>query len=123
VTVPRLAVGPIGDGLLVSHKCLNVACCRPEHLAPLSRKQAAENRRGATKLSKTGVRGVYPHRGGRYTARVGRRYIGIYDTVEEAQEAVQLARRRLFTASFADRPVLPSRHGDSYRKPFSHSSA
>jgi hypothetical protein len=55
--------------------------------------------------------GVGIRAGGGWVAQAGRRYIGLFDSIEEAAEAVQLARRRLFTASFGDRAVTALTQG------------
>ena len=54
----ELANSPIPPGLLVDHICHNTLCVEPSHLRLVTRKQNMENRKGATRVSSTGVRGV-----------------------------------------------------------------
>jgi hypothetical protein len=44
--------------LEVDHRCFNERCVRPEHLRLATSSQNSENRRGATRRSKTGVRAI-----------------------------------------------------------------
>src|SRR4051812_6604959 len=54
-----LATGELpGPGEHTDHICHNPACVRPEHLRIVTRKQNNENRAGAQKNCKSGVRGV-----------------------------------------------------------------
>jgi hypothetical protein len=43
----------------VDHKCHNTCCVRPTHLRPATNKQNNENKRGAHRDSRSGIRGVY----------------------------------------------------------------
>lgn len=36
IIVYRLLVGPIRRGLQLDHRCVNRACCRPDHLKPVT---------------------------------------------------------------------------------------
>lgn len=70
----ELAVGPIPDGLVLDHLCLNRTCCNPEHLDPVTH---AENfRRGvgrrdgaAFQRSKTHCPYGHPYSGENLTIR------------------------------------------------------
>ncbi len=91
--------GPIPDGMYVDHTCWNRACVNVDHLRLASPQQNMQNRSGATTVSATGVRGVYPMRD-KYQAKVGHRgvshYVGTYATVAEAAAAVKRKRKELF---------------------------
>jgi hypothetical protein len=52
------ANGPIPDGLQVDHLCWNRACVNVKHLRLATRSQNQQNRRGASRNSTTGIRGV-----------------------------------------------------------------
>jgi len=99
--------GSIPDGMVIDHRCHQPACVRPEHLRIATVKQNMENRRGATRASKTGIRGVSPTANGRFFAQVNHRgtfyYLGYFDTAEEAEEAVIAKRNELFTHNDRDR--------------------
>lgn len=94
--------GEIPEGLQVDHRCHDRSCVRPEHLRLVTNAQNLQNRRGATRASTTGVRGVSwdkTHR--KYMAHVtlsGKRYnAGYFDTLEAAEAAAIAKRRELFT--------------------------
>lgn len=100
--------GPTPLGLKVDHICHNKACGELTHLRLATNKQNAENRQGATRVSKTGIRGASLHRQtGKYVSQVQhnsqRIYLGLYDTAEEAGEVARLKRRELFTHNDLDR--------------------
>lgn len=104
----ELAVGPIDNRLVLDHKCHTPACVRPDHLQPVTHKQNAENRSGATRVNASGVRGV-TRRHGRagWVGKVrhgGRLYhAGYFDSIEEAEVAVIALRNHLFTNNLLDR--------------------
>jgi len=88
-------------GLRVDHKNGDKLDCRKENLRVCTVAQNAMNRKGAQKNSKTGVRGVSPHRDGkRFTAAIGfgNRMIilGHFDTVKEASKSYADANKKYF---------------------------
>lgn len=98
--------GPIPDGMHVDHTCHNPSCVRPAHLRAVTPKQNIENRGRLNRNNTTGVRGVYL-RGDKYEARVKHNRedirVGVFDTLEDAAEAVRLKRLELFTHNDLDR--------------------
>ena len=100
--------GEISEGMYVDHRCHNRSCVRPEHLRLVTHAQNGQNRRGATRASATGIRGVYWSKSARkYRALVGlggkKHHAGYYDTIEEATVAAIAKRLELFTHDdFAD---------------------
>jgi len=97
-----LAFGDIPEGEVVDHRCHVHHCVRPSHLRAVTDKQNKENRSKAEGVS--GVRGVYQDkRTGRWVARVTSNrvkfHVGVFDTLDEAREAVTLARLQHFTHS------------------------
>lgn len=105
----ELAHGPIEPGMQVDHTCHTPACVRPDHLQQVTRKQNGENRAGATRRSKSGVRGVYRDRG-KWVAQVkheGRAvHVGRFDRIEDAEAAVVARRNELFSNSLADQGAV-----------------
>jgi len=101
-------VGPIPDKHDIDHICHNRACVNPDHLRATTRKQNIENQLGAMSHSRTGVRGVTPSRTkGKWRADVAhhgfQHYLGVFDSVAEAEAAVIAKRNELFTHNDADR--------------------
>ena len=97
-----LAHGDIPEGLQVDHRCHTRNCVRPDHLRLVTNAQNAQNRRGATRTSATGVRGVHWNKRDRkFVAQVGFNgkhiYAGYFDTLEEAEAAAIAKRRELFS--------------------------
>ena len=99
VVAYELEHGPVPDGLQVDHRCHVRRCVRPSHLRAATIKQNQENRAGATRASKTGVRGVYKV-GDRYRAQArhnGKQYSnGTHNTIEEAAVAAEALRLHLY---------------------------
>lgn len=98
----------IPAGLDVDHICRNRACVNTDHLRIATRKQNIENLTGAHKDNPTGARGVsWNKERQKYMARVGhhnvRLYLGLFDSIEEANAAVVAKRLELYTHNDADR--------------------
>jgi len=100
------AHGPIPEGMLLDHKCHVRHCVRPSHMRLATNKQNAENRKGAKAGTKSGVRGVSWHGGGKWQANVGHHgklhYLGLFETIAEAEEVVIAKRLELFTHNFEE---------------------
>lgn len=102
------ACGSIPQGVEIDHKCHNRACVNPDHLRQVTTKQNQENRTGAARNSKSGVRGVFWHSGRqRWVARIKHNgafiYVGRFKILAEAAEAVSIKRLQIFTHSDMDR--------------------
>lgn len=110
--VHRLAyewmIGDIGDGMFLDHICHNRACVNPSHLRPVTNKQNAEHRQNAQRNNQgSGVRGVYWHESSKKWRGMLRHNgkligIGVFQTIAEAEAAIQAKRRELFTHSDHD---------------------
>lgn len=101
-------IGPIPEGMVVDHMCHNPSCVNPDHLRLATVQQNIENRRGAQKNSKTGVRGVsWASRRNRFVAvatKAGRHfYVGQFTSLAEAEAAVIAKRNEIMTHNIADR--------------------
>ena len=87
-------------GAVVDHACHNRRCCNIEHLRLATWQQNASNLSGAQKRSTTGVRNVYRAKGDRFYASVRafgvNHYLGVFDTVEDADRAATAKRKELF---------------------------
>jgi hypothetical protein len=103
----ELTHGPIPAGIGIDHRCRNRLCVNPDHLRLATSKQNNENLDRDRVNNKTGFRGVYKYKGGRFAACVGHQgrkvHIGYFDTAEEANAAVIAKRNELFTHNDADR--------------------
>lgn len=98
--------GDIPDGRIIDHMCHNRGCVNPDHLRLSDIKLNNENRAGANKNSRSGVRGVYPHKG-RWIVQIThnrRRYSGgSHSTVQQAEAAAIALRNKFFTHNDIDR--------------------
>lgn len=101
--------GAIPAGMQVDHICFNRLCCEPTHLRLASAKQNTEHRQGAQSNNKSsGIRGVSwskPHK--KWVGQVGHNgrniNVGLFDDLDEADEAVRAKRLELFTHNTLDR--------------------
>ena len=99
---------PIAPGRQLDHVCHVRTCVNPEHLREATNKENHENRAGARRGSRSGVRGVtWDQCRGKWRAVArhnGRLHFGGYfDSVDEATEAARQLRLKLFTHNDADR--------------------
>lgn len=97
----------IPAGLVIDHICHNPPCVNPDHLRAVTQKQNMENRTGAHKNSKSGIRGVYWDSGRKkWVAQVrhnGKQvHAGVFLSIREAEEAAIDMRNKLFTCNNAD---------------------
>ncbi len=96
----KLNRGPIPKGMKVDHICHVQRCINPQHLRLVTQKQNQENRRGARKDSKSGIRGVWKS-GNKWKATVvhnGKQInVGRFDTKEMAGAAAARVRRQLYS--------------------------
>lgn len=96
----ELVNGPIPEGMQVDHRCHVRRCVNPAHLRLVTNQQNGQNRSGCNRNSTSGVRGVSLEPSGRWRVRVMRDgksiYGGMFDTVEEANEAAVALRQGAF---------------------------
>ena len=94
------SAGPVPVGMVVDHMCWNRLCVRPDHLRLATPSQNQRSQSGPNRRSSTGVRGVTLRANGRYEARMTegdrRIQIGNFESLEEACEAIRLAREELW---------------------------
>lgn len=100
--------GRITEGEEVDHKCFNHSCVRPDHLRLLTHSMNGQNRSGANKNSKSGVRGVYwvaARQVWLARAMLNRvsYSIGAFARLEDAEAAAIAWRREHMPASIRDR--------------------
>lgn len=99
------------EGQELDHRCLVPLCVNPNHLRIVTRKQNNENRSGAYRNNPVGVRGVTRNRNGKpFKALVHsngvRYYLGRFDSLQEAEEAVIEKRLELFTHNEIDKNAV-----------------
>ena len=87
----RYLVNP-APGVVVDHKNHDTLDNTDDNLVEATHTENMQNRQGAPRQSKTGVRGVYPLEG-KYAAHIQRNgkrnYLGLFDTVEQASDALK----------------------------------
>lgn len=100
------ANGPIPDGKWIDHKCHNRSCVNVNHLRLATPSQNSSHLQGPAKSNKSsGVRNVYPTWNKWYVliSKDNESHnFGTYDTLEEAAEVAEKARKELF-GEFAGR--------------------
>lgn len=91
------------------HTCPK-SCVNPVHLRLTTHKENQENRTGPQARNKSGVRGVYQSRGGRWIVQInhnGRsKYFGTYPLLEDAARVARDKRLELFTHNNVDRELV-----------------
>ena len=97
----------IPGGMMIDHMCWNRLCVNPDHLRLVDNQANQQNRASAQRNSKTGVRGVSRHsKVNRYEASArlhGRKvYLGLYETVGEAEAVVKEWRQEHMPYSMTD---------------------
>lgn len=94
---------PVPAGFEVDHRCHVRHCVKPDHLRLATHKQNMENQRGAQRGNRSGVRGAFLRKNGRFGAHVshnGRTFwLGTYDSAAEAGAVAAAARAELFSHS------------------------
>lgn len=94
----ELYVGPIPDGLVIDHSCSVRNCVRPDHLRATTQARNCQNLSGGNK-GRSLPRNVYRVRG-KFQVTVGferaLHYLGVYETVEDAERVATAARAEMF---------------------------
>lgn len=99
----------IPAGFDVDHICRNRLCVRPSHLRVVTRKQNMENAFGvAGRHGSSGLRGVYWNKTRKkWAAQIGHAgkttYLGLFESKDEANQAVLAARMKLYTHNTYER--------------------
>ena len=101
-------VTKIPEGAQVDHICHVRACVRPSHLRAVTNKQNGENRKGPNCNSTSGVRGVtWNKRHEKWCAKFRHNrqyiYVGMFDRLEDAEQAIIAKRNQVFTCNTQDR--------------------
>lgn len=100
--------GPITEGMVIDHICRNKGCVNPEHLRMVTSRENSENREGASRNSKSGIRGVYWREDAKQWlvtihARPKTHYVGYFRELADAEAAAIAKRNELFTHNDSDR--------------------
>lgn len=103
----ELAYGVDPGALDVDHVCHTTFCVRPDHLRLATNKQNQENKTGANRNSRSGVRGVsWCFRSNKWRATVqhnGTQFsCGYFESKADAERAARLKRNELFTHNSLD---------------------
>lgn len=99
---------PILAGNQIDHMCHHRACVNPDHLRSVTNKQNGENRKGPNRNSTSGVRGVtWNKRHQKWCAKFRHNgayiYVGMFDSLDEAEKRVITRRNQVFTCNTKDR--------------------
>lgn len=102
------ATGVHPGALQVDHLCYTRNCVRPDHLQLATNQQNNENRQGANKNSRSGIRGVsWSSAMGKWHVRVHRNGVGhsggYFDDPKEAEQVAIALRNRLMTNNLRDK--------------------
>lgn len=102
----ELLVGPVPEGLMLSHTCQVRACVNPDHLTPATRSEAQQVRARANRNSRSGVKGVSWGKTNKkwmvvVTVNKVRRYGGGFDRIEDAEAAAIKIRQDLIRETTA----------------------
>lgn len=103
-----IAVGPIPEGMQIDHMCHVRHCVNPAHLRAVTPKQNMENRKGAHRNSKSGVRGVsWRAARGKWEVNVKhnrvKHYGGMYADIDQANAVAVAMRNEMHTHNDLDR--------------------
>lgn len=102
-------VGPIPAGLEIDHMCWNSRCVNPNHLRTVTHQQNGQNRSGPAASNTYGIRGVYKWKQ-RWKAegQVNGKshHIGLFKTIEEAEQAAIAWRAEHYTHSLRDQAAM-----------------
>ena len=103
-----LTRGNLPEGMFIDHICHTKACVRPSHLRAVTPKQNCENRGGLSKANTSGAHGVTWDKRKKvwlsYVRHEGKSYyLGAFHDRDEAAQAAQTKRNRLFTHNDIDR--------------------
>jgi hypothetical protein len=84
----------------VSYVSENTLDNRKDNLRITSHSQSRQNQKGANINNSTGVRGVsYQEKWGKYIVNVNKKYIGAYDSLDEAEKIAVDARKKYYPYS------------------------
>lgn len=93
----EMANGPIPDGMEIDHANGMRSDNRPSNLRLATETQNKWNKPG--RHNRTGLKGIYLHRSGKYVARIGCygkvHHLGVFNTASEAHGAYCNAAKRL----------------------------
>lgn len=99
--------GEIPEGLQLDHACHVRRCVNPDHLRVADASLNGQNRSGARRDSKSGIRGVYWDKGAKQwradaTLNGQRKFLGNYRSIKDAEEVVISWRRENMPYSIHD---------------------
>ena len=86
----------IPEGMFIDHICHVRSCVNVDHLRLATRSQNASNLSGPRSGTHSGLRGVTLHSCGKWMARCGGEYLGLYGTADEAAEVARRRRQEVY---------------------------